>query len=164
MKRIGTITAIIGIATAAILFCFCGASLASFYEKRLQSPFFTAFLTLGSFLLALQTTILMRLKTDLYDKDAYKARVKRMNELNPEGNKISVYGPLKRLGSFLIQSVLLALGASVAQMTIGFIPHPAASAFCIGLAASAISMVFLAWREMRHNLEDWFDFLEKEEQ
>jgi len=139
-----------------------GDGLTAFYAHRLQSPLFTAFLTLGGFLLALQTQILMRLKSDLYDTDFYKDRVRKLNHLADPNKKLTVYGPLKRLGSFLIISVLLTLGAAVTQMTIGFIPHKLAAAFCIGSAAAAITIVFLAWYEMRKNLDHWFEMLEEQ--
>lgn len=162
MKRIIAIGAVVGVLALALLSLVDSQALLRIYDAKLQTPLFTGFLTLGGFLLTLKTGLLMRLKSDLYDNGTYRKQVVAMNNLAVPGQRISVFGPLQRLGSFLIVVVLMSLGTSVSQLTIGFIPSKLAAMFCLALAAVTISLVFAAWIEIRNNLQRWFSLLEEE--
>lgn len=81
--------------------CF---DLHDFYSKKLQFSFFTGFLTVGGFLLSLKTFILVKLKEGLFDNKEYQERMEKRRALNPD---LSYYGPLSRLGSFLIYCVFI---------------------------------------------------------
>lgn len=130
------------------------------YSTKLQTPLFSGFLTIGGFLLTLKTFVLIKLKESLYGSDFYQAELKEKRHLNPN---LSTYGPLSRLGHFLIFSVVGALITATAQLSIGFIHHKVAAAVCIGFAATTLLLVFKAWWEIRKNLSAWFDLLDRED-
>jgi hypothetical protein len=148
-----------------VIFCGAFAMLAlldhecvvDLYRERLQTPLFTGFLTVGSFLLTLKTFILLKLKEELYGSAVYQERFERLRELN---SKLTRYGPLTRLGNMLIYAVLLAFCTAIAQLTIGFSKTWIASAFCISLAVVTGCAVLFAWWEIRYNLRSWFSILE----
>lgn len=127
------------------------------YSNKLQTPLFTGFLTLGSFLLAIKTGILIKLKEGLYDKQEYKDRVKQRQAINP---KITLYGPLKRFGNYLIYCVLFSLLTSFYQVTFGFINHRVVASLGISLAVVTALLVLYAWWLIRENLNHWFTLLE----
>lgn len=127
------------------------------YSNKLQTPLFTGFLTLGSFLLAIKTGILIKLKEGLYDKQEYKDRVRQRQAINP---KITLYGPLKRFGNYLIYCVLFSLLTSFYQVTVGFVEHRFVASLGISLAVVTAILVFYAWWLIRENLNLWFAMLE----
>lgn len=131
------------------------------YSARLQVPLFTGFLTLSGFLLSLKTFILIKLKEDLYDLPQYKRRLNERRLANPNV-KLTLYGPLSRLGSFLIYSVACALGTALAQLTIGFIPGKLPVAICLSLAGITTGLVGVAWWQIRGSLQNWFELLEEQ--
>jgi len=145
----------IGIVYLSNVNSFC---LYGFYSQKLQMPLFTGFLTIGGFLLSLKTFILVKLKEGLFDNEDYKVRLAERQALNP---KISHYGPLARLGSFLIYCVLGSLITAFYQFSFGFIQSNIIAAIGISLAFSTLSVVFLAWWEIRCNLNIWFEILEE---
>lgn len=145
------------IAFAALSYLDPGPNgLCALYDAKFQTPLFTGFLTIGGFLLTLKTFVLIQLKKELYETDFYKKRLNDRRQLNPN---LSLYGPLNRLGILLIYCVFAALFTAVAQLSIGFIPHRLAAAFCISLAIGTLTLVFQAWFEIRQNLTYWFEFL-----
>lgn len=130
-----------------------------FYSQKLQMPLFTGFLTLGGFLLSLKTFILIKLKEGLYDNQYYIELVKDKRAVNPN---YSFYGPLTRLGNFLIFSVISALCTSFYQVSLGWIKCNMVALVGLGLALTTAIMVVLAWWYIRCNLNRWFELLEKE--
>jgi len=132
-----------------------------FYAKNMRVPLFTGFLTIGGFLLSLKTFVLIKLKEGLYEHPLYKERLNEMRHLNPN---ISSYGPLKRLGTFLVYCVFGSFLTSVIQFTLGVIECDCLAAFCISVSVGTMSVVFLAWWEIRKNLNEWFSILEKHDQ
>lgn len=134
-------------------------NLVGIYQEKMQVVLFSGFLTIGGFLLTLKTFILIKLKEGLYDREDYKKRVDQKRQLN---KGLSYYGPLRRLGNFLVYGVASALITALSQLTIGFIPHPAASAFCMTLAIFTGGVVIMAWWLIKVNLHDWFELLESE--
>jgi hypothetical protein len=130
------------------------------YSNKLQTPLFTGFLTIGGFLLTLKTFVLIKLKESLYGSEFYQSELADKRHLNPN---LSTYGPLSRLGHFLIVSVVSALITATAQLSVGFIHHTIAAAVCMGVAATTLLLVFVAWWEIRKNLSAWFSLLERED-
>lgn len=135
------------------------AAIIASYGSRLQVPLFTGFLTLSGFLLSLKTFILIKLKEDLYDLPQYKKRLDERRLANPSV-KLTLYGPLSRLGTFLIYSVACALGTALAQLTIGFLPGKLPVAICLSLAGITTGLVGVAWWQIRGSLQNWFELLE----
>ncbi|MEK6334011.1 MAG: hypothetical protein AABM67_03620 [Acidobacteriota bacterium] len=126
------------------------------YDSKLRTPLFTGFLTIGGFLLTLKTFVLIKLKEEVYESPWYRDKIDRNRKLNP---KLTLYGPLNRLGSLLIFCVFAALSTAVAQLSVGFIPNRFASAFCISLAVGSLILVFCAWFYIWRNLTYWFELL-----
>lgn len=137
-------------------FCF---DLYEFYSKKLQIPLFTGFLTVGSFLLALKTGLLIKLKEGLYDTKAYHSLVVEQRQINPN---LSFYGPLTRLGKFLVVTVVSALSTSFLQITLGWIPFKVVAAIAMATALTTSVMVIICWYYIRGNLNYWFRAMEKE--
>jgi len=129
------------------------------YQNKLQVPLFTGFLTIGGFLLSIKTFILVQLRTHLYDLPSYEKRLEEQRLLNAN---LSKYGPLKRLGDFLVYSVAAAIVTAVLQLTLGFFPYRVASAICMASAIATVVIVLIAWWQIKQNLRDWFDLLEKD--
>jgi hypothetical protein len=127
------------------------------YDK-FQAPLFSAFVTLGSFLFALKSFILVTLKKEIYDTDRYKEHFRHVQEAQTTAH---LYTPLKNLGNFLLYSVLFALITSTAQLTLGFIPHPVAQIICLSLAVCTLALVFRAWIAIKQSLKQWFNDLER---
>jgi hypothetical protein len=101
---------------------------------------------------------LIKLKEGLYEHPIYKARIEEKRHIN---TSLERYGPLRRLGAFLIYSVASALIAAMSQLTIGFISNKAAFTFCLASAIITSVLVIVAWWLIRANLLEWFDILEK---
>jgi len=155
------IFAVFAISVAVLLVCAYryNICLYDFYSRKMQTPLFTGFLTLGGFLLSLKTFILIKLKEGLYDQKQYQELVKEKQRLNP---KYTHYGPLSRLSHFLVHSVLLALLTSFFQFSVGFINCNIVAAVGMSLAVTTITVVLLAWWNIRQNLNCWFEMLEKD--
>jgi len=130
-----------------------------FYSKNIQMPLFTGFLTLGGFLLSLKTFILIKLKEGLYDNKHYVDLVRDKRAINPD---YSFYGPLTRLGKFLVLSVISSLFTSFFQITFGWINIDIVAIIGMSMAATTASMIIVAWWYIRCNLNRWFELLEKE--
>jgi|GEM_PF-3339015 len=133
-----------------------------FYREGLRTPLFTGCLTMGTFLLTLQATILMRIK-EIYDTDDYKAQwevyqdQRRQKKLAATG----YYDPLRNLGLALLANVLLALVTAILQVTLGFVNAPWAVAVCLGFAATTLGLLLLLWWQIAANLIRWFSEIEK---
>lgn len=134
-------------------------SLHEIYERKLQVPFFTGFLTLGSFLLTLKTFVIMKLKESLYDSECYKERVRKQRVLKPD---LAAYNPLNNLATFLVYAVIMAVLTAGAQITIGFLPFNITAATCISLAVTTLFLVLIAWWNIKKNLSDLFEIWEKQ--
>lgn len=153
-----------------IVFCACMAyllwfldetvNLYEFYSLNIRTSLFTGFLTIGGFFLTLKTFILVKLKEDLYDLEDYRDRIRSKQAINP---KITMYGPLSRLGGFLIYCVLFSILTATFQLSVWFIKTNVAAAICISSGFATISMVVWAWWEIKKNISVWFEMLEKKE-
>lgn len=163
MHKVWAITGTIAAITFGLLLWLAPPELVDVYQGKLQTPLFSGFLTLGGFLLSLKTAILMRLKDELYGKDEYRKSVERAQSIQDPKKPVTYYGPLRRLGHFLISSVLWSLATACMQLTVGFIPSKVAAALCLTAAAASLSLVFFAWREIRANLDYWFEFLDSQQ-
>ena len=129
-----------------------------FYQKNLRSSLFAGFLTMGGFLLSLKTGILIKIKENLYDNDAYVNKLKEQRIVSPT---LSHYGPLKRLSQVLSIAVFACLSTSALQFTLGLVSSWLAVGLCLAFSAFAMSSLLLSFILMQQNLSDWFDFIEK---
>lgn len=129
-----------------------------FYATNLRASLFAGFLTLGSFLVAVNTFIVVNLKKEVYEHKLYKKRVQDARRSDP---KASFFGPLRRLSELLFAAILLALVTAISQLTVGvLIPHWGSALFCLCLAGiTVVLLLFVLW-QIRQNLNDLFVFLE----
>jgi hypothetical protein len=135
------------------------ASLYEIYEKKLQVPFFTGFITLGSFLLTLKTFVIVKLKESLYDSESYTDIIEKHRSLDPN---LPFYDPLNNLARFLVYAVIMSISTAASQMTLGFLPFNWAAAICISLAVTTLYLVLIAWWNIKRNLSDLFAAWEKQ--
>ena len=129
----------------------------TFYADKMRGSIFTGFLTLGSFLLALKTGILIKIKEGVYDKEDYQEKAREPGLLGVS----TVYGPLRRLSRLMSVAVLSALITSSLQLTLGLFSDWRATAVCLSFAIFAISVLIASFISIQINLGIWFDLLEK---
>lgn len=130
------------------------------YQDSARTPLFTAFFTVGSFLLTLKTAILQRLK-EAYDRDDYKELYLEHKESKPNAR---FYAALERLSLALATSVIFTLVTSASQMVLGFSTSTWLIAVCTGLATTAILLVAFLTIQMFLAHRDWFHKIEADMQ
>jgi len=129
----------------------------SIYDQKVQLAFFTAFLTIGSFLLAMKAFILVRLRDDVYKHDEYRKRYLDQNNNIYRGD---YYQGLVELGHLLVVSVVTAFLASISQITIGFSTIYEIKLIAPSLGIGVLTLVLIDWLFVYLNLRDWFNFIE----
>lgn len=130
-----------------------------FYAKNIRGSLFAGFLTVGSFLLSLKTFIIVKLKENIFDSEAYRKNLEKQRKLD---KNISLYGPLKRLSRIIFFSISSAIFASIIQLSIGLIQHWTATFLCIFFSVFAIGMLTATLLLIRKILDRWLDDLEDE--
>lgn len=134
------------------------SSLVNFYAKNIRGSLFTGFLTLGGFLLSLKTFIIVKMKENVYDDERY---IEIFNEKKKLNNSLSLYAPLQRLSHLLFWAILSCIITSALQFSLGLFTHWIAALCCIFMAAFSISLLILSLIEIKNNLDQWFNFIEK---
>lgn len=129
------------------------------YTTKLQVPFFTGFLTLGSFLLTLKIFIIVQLKDKLYESNEY---INKVAELRLVDNTIKLFAPLTRLAELLLIAVIMAISTAFIQITVGFIGKQFSAAICISFAIVTLCLVVFAWWHIRKNIFDLFEYASKD--
>ena len=121
-------------------------------------------MTLGSFLLTLKATILLRIK-EIYDEEKYEkdwlAYQEQRKRSDPNAPVSDYYAPLRRLGEALLANVVLAITSSIAQITLGFVNAPWALGICLGFAATTLLLLLFLWFQIAANLVRWFSVIEE---
>ncbi|MCW1885541.1 hypothetical protein OKA04_12445 [Luteolibacter flavescens] len=136
-----------------------GVSTAKFLETfaaSARTPIFSGFLTMGSFLLAMKTNILARLK-ESYDTETHRLEFLRRNSFKPRAEWERFYAPLERLSSVLGWNVIACLATSLLQMTMGFWLHPIGFGACVGLAGACLALLTYLTFELMRSHRAWFD-------
>jgi hypothetical protein len=128
------------------------------YYNQARIPMFTGFLTLGSFLLTLQTAIIHRLK-EAYD-GADHAR--KIGQLRAKGKKVRYYGSLERVGIALFSNVILALLTALLQMSLGFVQTTWSTATCTAFGLTTLLLVVYLTIQMVLAHHQWFKKIEEE--
>lgn len=129
-----------------------------FYADNLRDSLFSGFLGLAGFLFSAKTFIVIHMKEKLYDSEAYAARLTKQQRIN---SKLTKYGPLRRLSSFLFWAVLSSLVAAVSQLTIGLIKAEWAAWSCLCFAVIAVLMLATSMFHVSANLKQWMVALEE---
>ncbi|WP_343633548.1 hypothetical protein [Roseateles sp.] len=130
----------------------------TFYADKIRVSLFTGLLTVGSFLLSLKVFIVVKFKENVFDSPAYLELLNERRKIKPS---LKHYAPVRQLSTVLFVAISSALIASVSQVTIGLIAHPAAFLICIALAAFAGAMLFQTLILIRVILTEWLDYMEK---
>lgn len=130
------------------------------YFDLARVPLFSGFLTLGSFMLTLQTTILQRLK-EAYDTPEYMRKYLAHREDHPEAN---YYESLDRLSLALSFGIISAFVTALLQMTLGFVKVAWASAICISAAGVTLFLVGYLTFQILASHREWFGKIEKQKQ
>lgn len=138
-----------------------------FYREGLRTPLFSGFLTVGSFLLTLKATILLRIK-EIYEEPKYaddwrRYQAQRKRE-NPSAGLTDYYGPLRNLGNALLLNVLFAITSAILQVTLGFLNNPWTVGVCMGFASTTLLLLLFLWWQIASNLLRWFDVIERRKQ
>lgn len=129
------------------------------YDVRLRASLFAGLLTVGGFILSLETFIVIKLKENVYDDARYRRRFRLAKEQLGHGEQ--VYSPLKRLTSFLSLSVCCSLLAAVVQLTLGFVANYWACLITIGFAVFAVVLLFAVMLAIRGALNSYFEFIDE---
>lgn len=136
-------------------------TLFTYFAENLRSNFFAGFLTIGTFLFAVKTFIIVKIKEDVFDKKFYIERVKKQQKLKPQ-KKIEHYTPLKRLTSVLFYAALTSLISATLQLTLGLIEQNWTAVVCTISAAIALIMLFISMFLVKTNIDIWLEDLEKQ--
>lgn len=128
------------------------------YYTQARVPMFTGFLTLGSFLLTLQTAIIQRLK-EAYDSADHARKVSQMQA---KGKQVRYYGSLERVGLALSTNVILALITSLLQMSLGFVRQSWSTAVCMAFGLTTILLVVYLTIQLVLAHRQWFIKIEEE--
>ncbi|WP_147447060.1 hypothetical protein [Corallococcus sp. CA054B] len=162
MKRVFLVAAVIG------LFVFAGVAALSHgkidvsgvYRDSLRGSFFSGFLSVGGFLFSLKTFIVIKMKEGLYDSDEYRERHREKSKLGRRG--VGLFDPLRNLSRLLFYSIVSSFSTAVAQVTVGLVPGWGAVGLCLSMVACTLCLLFFSLREIKGNLDTWFDCLEAE--
>lgn len=132
-----------------------------FYAKSLRPSLFTGFLTLSVFLFSIKTFLLVTLERDVYGTDAYRARIIRLRDANPQ---LSGIGQLKRLSGRMFVAIISTACASASQLTIGLVDRNWSSLICVAAALVGGGMFASVLAVQRVVIRDWLEFKEEQSQ
>lgn len=159
-KALGALTLETLVACAilgAVTVSQAGEDVFAFYATTLRSSLFTGFLTASSFLLALQTFIIVRMKEGVYDTSGYQ---KRYRDATKRNSLEGIYRPLEALANLLFAAIVASLGTSLSQVTVGLVAAPFSAAFCLASTGATLGLLFFTLFEIRANMLEWFKCLE----
>jgi hypothetical protein len=149
------------IVSGPIWYCFYndpqGAT--KIYDGFLRQSLFTGFLTLGGFLLSMKTFVLVNVKKDVYDSNAYS---KFLKECRSNGLQVERYASLYQLQFGLTLSIVLSLFASASQFTFGLLNWWWAKAIASTVATLALSFVLWSVWLLYANTKIWIDYADRE--
>ncbi len=134
-------------------------NLPEFYAANLRNCLFTGLLTIGTFIFAVKTFIVIKLKEDVFDTEYYRQRRQKHQKLSPN-KEISHYGPLKNLTAVLFYASVLSLTSAVLQVTVGLIGSMWSAIVCILFALASITLLFISMVLVKINLNVWLEDLE----
>lgn len=147
------------LAGAYILACYIPAIVQG-YQLNARTPLFSGFITLGSFLLTLKTTILQRLKEGFDSIEHEKAFLYHRDN----GGKKGYYESLANMSTALSMAVFFALTSSALQMTAGFIQQRWAFAICAATPAATLILIIFLWREISLAHKNWIRKIEEDKE
>jgi hypothetical protein len=132
------------------------------YQTNARTPIFSGFITMGSFLLALKTNILARLK-ETYETTEYRENYRAHQEQKRE-KADRYFGTLERLSYAIGWNVIFCLTAALAQMTLGFVWKAWAFGICCGLATGTLLLLLYLTCILMAAHREWFQMIEDQAQ
>lgn len=142
-----------------IAILLCPIDINCIYKSAIRSTLFTAFLTMGSFMLSLMSMFMFSLKDKLFDDTEYIKLYIAKEKISGKIN--SIYSPLVNISRLFLFCVMMCFITSLSQFTVGLINCNAASIFCLSLAVSTITLALYVLYNVWRNLEVWFCILLK---
>lgn len=133
------------------------------YQQNARTPIFSGFITMGSFLLALKTNILGRLK-ETYDTPEYRCEYRADRKNNGVGEKKKYYESLERLSEALGWNIFLCFLTALFQMTLGFVYSFYSPTVCMGFAIGCLMLLMYLTFILMRTHQEWFDLIEGEMQ
>lgn len=130
------------------------------YKTAIRSTLFTAFLTMGSFMLSLMSMFMFSLKDKLFDDTEYKKLYIAKEKITGKIN--SIYSPLINISRLFLFCVMMCFMTSLFQFTVGLIDNKIASIFCLSIAFATITLALYVLYNVWRNLEVWFCILLKD--
>lgn len=132
-----------------------------YYSDNLRNNLFTGLLTMGTFLFAVKTFIVVKLKEDVFDTDFYHERVKRHRKHNPK-KVIPYFAPLRRLTNLLFYAAIGSLLSAILQLTLGLVSSGWAALLCVFSAVVAVALLIASMMMVKRNLDVWIEEVEKQ--
>lgn len=123
-----------------------------------KAAFFSASLTMGTFLFAMSTFIIQTMKKEVYDNPAYQEEVTARKKA---GSKSTYYGPLNRLRWAIVISISISFIGAVAQLIAGAFPNKASILLGLFFLLASIGSMFLSLYLVSANISQMFKFAEK---
>lgn len=133
------------------------------YIGSARTPLFTAFLTLGSFLLTLKTSILQRLREG-YDTKSHEETYLSYRRNLKRGKPARYYQGLCDLSFALAAAMGSSIVTSLLQVTMGFVKSPWSTAICVGTAAFSAATVLILNVAIFRAHKQWVEYIEKEKE
>lgn len=123
-----------------------------YYQKHLRGNIFAGLISVGGFLMAGKTFILITMKQNVFDSPEYIKRHEDLRVLDPD---LKLYDQLIELKDILYLSVLVTILAAIVQFTIGLIPHWSFSFLAITVSIFSIILVIDGLNYIKINLDFW---------
>ena len=152
-----TIGVLILVMSAGVV--FFGIDIVIIYKTTLRGTLFTAFLTMGSFMLSLLSMFMFSLKEKLFDDQDYKNLYLAKQKITKESHPI--YNPLINISRLFLFCVMMCFFTSISQFTFGLFENKYVTVFCLSLALSTIILALYILYNVWKNLEVWFRILLK---
>lgn len=128
----------------------------SFYQSQLRGNLFAGFLSVGGFLMALKTFIVIKLKENVYDNEFYNKRFEKLRRLQPS---LKLYSPLENISNLLFWATLSAIVAAFAQFTFGLFENDIMVFIAIFTSIlSGLILIFTLFA-IKASLNHYFQFL-----
>jgi hypothetical protein len=127
----------------------------AFYKDSFRTPFFTGFLTLGSFLLSFKAFAIIRL-SQIFDMQEYQDRFLKRKSIDKDFTD-GYFDPLIHLSDSIFLAIFLALITAAAQLTLGLIPIWWTVLPCLWLAAFTGSVLFRTVHLLKRNIDGWLE-------
>jgi hypothetical protein len=125
-----------------------------YYVGNFRGSFFSAFLTLGSFLFTFKSFAILRLSS-VFEMPQYQDRhIERLK--NPD-YKQRLIDPLANLSDSVYLAIIFSLVTSAAQLTLGLIPYWFSSLFCIWIGGLTATILGRTIKLLKINIDAWIE-------